>query len=609
MPTSPQINVTDLDFNDIKTSLKTYLSSQDKYTDWDFNGSGLNVLLDILAYNTHLNAVTAHLALNESFLDTAQLRNNVVSRAKLLGYTPRSTRAATAIVNIAVSGVNVLDPVLTLERGTKFATTTNSSKYTFVAVDTVASNSSSVFSNVVLKQGKYKALAFRADASLSNQRFEIPEDTIDTTTLRVRVKESINSTEFTSFVPFATLSSLDGNSNVFFLQENSSNRYEIYFGDGVLGRALASNNIVYVDYVYTDGAVANGASRFKAIDTIEGYANIVVTLSDTSVPAYGGAEREGIESVRFNAPLSFITQNRAVTADDYQAIIKNEFPNIQSISVWGGEVADEPTYGTVYISIKPIGSPTLSDSEKEGIRSILDGRRVLTVTPEFVDPDLTIIGIDAFVKYNPVITNYTKTQIEDLVRGVIENYSDLELNRFDKVFRYSRFLQTIDGADVSILNSYARPSMIKFIEADGDVLNSYELNYPNALDFGSENRTPVLETSLFVYQGETNFLRDEVISNSNNRNIFRYKVVGGNILKQARVGKIFAENSRVVIDNLRVDSDTEIRIKVTPNSYDIAPKRNQLLTFDNRFITVTAEIDKIAVAGSRGSIDYQTSRK
>ena len=350
------LNVTELDFADIKQNLKNFLKQQTEFNDYDFDGSGLNVLLDVLAYNTHYNALNAHYSLNESFLDSAQIRGNVVTRAKLLGYTPRSVLSPRATVDIVVSiagEVGTIPTVLELTRGTKLNTVVSGEEFQYVVLQTQQATlvgTTYTFSDVVIAEGTSRELKYRVDNDIENQKFQLSDYDADTSTLRVRVQSNEESSSFDIYTKFESLKNVNSESKVYFLQENPSGYYEIYFGDGITGFKPTNNNIVTIDYVTTKGSESNGANSFSMVDSIGGFSSITVTL-DTA--AGGGVESETMESIRFNAPLTFIAQNRAVTADDYASIIKKEFSNIDSISTWGGEDNDPPDYGKVYICIKP----------------------------------------------------------------------------------------------------------------------------------------------------------------------------------------------------------------------------------------------------------------
>ena len=389
------LNVTELDFDQIKKNLKNYLKTQSDFNDHNFEGSGLSTLLDVLAYNTHYNAMTAHFALNEAFLDSAQIRGNVVTRAKLLGYTPRSVLAPRAVVNIVVDITGAQGTIpgsLSLPRGTKLTTNVDGSEYRYVVLEEQSAlidsgGTTFTFNNVNIVEGTRKTLLYRVDNDIENQKFQISDPDADTSTLRVLIQANDQSTSYDNYTKFESLINVTSASKVYYLQENSAEYFEIYFGDGVTGKKPTNNNIVTLDYVYTKGSESNGANAFTIVDNIGGFANKTVT---TVTASSGGTGKETTESIRFNAPLTFTSQNRAVTSDDYRAIIQKSFTNINSISAWGGEDNDPPDYGKVYIAIKPLVGDSLTEGEKSQIiGTILKGKNVVSITPQIVDPNYT----------------------------------------------------------------------------------------------------------------------------------------------------------------------------------------------------------------------------
>ena len=606
-----QFNVTELDFQKIKDSIKDHFKSQAKYNDWNFEGSGLSTLLDVLAYNTHYNALVAHFSLNESFLDSAQIRGNVISHAKLLGYIPRSVRSSSAKINIVVTGNSGSPSILTLDRGTRFRTTIGNATYNFIVLDSVdasknvAAGNTYTFNNVVVRQGVLKRMLYLVDNTIQNQKFVIPEDTVDTDTLRVRTKANQDSDEYEVYTRFTTLAGIDSNSLVFFPQENASGKYEIYFGDGILGKKPTTNNIVEVEYLYSDGELANSARLFTPVDTIGGFATSAISVTTASISA-GGAVRESIESVRYNAPLSYLSQNRAVTADDYKAIIQKEFGGIDSISVWGGENNTEPDFGKVYIAVKPAAAAALTAGEKEAVISTLKSKNIVSITPIILDPEYTYIKLDTFFKYNPNLTDRTKAELESLIRGKIVTYAETYLQRFDGVFRYSKLLAEIDSADPAILNSVARVTMYKAVTPKVGQTNYWDVTYSSPI-YATSSSDSVISSSIFKIGGVDHILGDVPKTNSTDRTVYLYRVIGGVKTRLNAVGTVYASAGRVVANGVQPDTTAAVTIYALPNSFDLAPKRNQLLDISSVQSTVTGEIDTIALAGSSGAITYTTT--
>jgi hypothetical protein len=618
-----QFDVTELDFQNIKDSIKDHFKSQSKYNDFDFDGSNLSVLLDILAYNTHYNAMVAHFSINESFLDSAQIRGNVVSHAKTLGYVPRSVQASSAKLNVTVAGTGVSPATLTMERGTRFQTASpiSGSPYVFLTLEaaTASKNSSNkyVFSGVTTKQGVLKRMLYLVDNSIENQKFIIPEANVDTSTIRVRVKTNQDSDDYQVYTRFSSLSGITAESLVYFIQENASGKFEIFFGDGILGEKPINDNIVEVEYIYTQGAEANNCrGAFTALDSIGSFSggSIAVSYATGATSTFGGADRETIESIRYNAPLTYLSQNRAVTADDYRSLIIREFGNIDSISVWGGEKNTEPDYGKVYIAIKPTGAAALNAAEKNNIITAIENKNIVSITPTIVDPDFTYIKLDVFFKYNPNLTDNTKIALEGMVRNRLQTYAQTYLQRFDGVFRYSKLLAEIDSVDKAILNSVTRVYMFKDITPSNVTANSIDITFASPI-YASTSTSSILTSSEFKIGGVVHYLRDAPITGSVNRNIFLCRRSSGAEVRVANLGTLYAASGRIVINKLLPDTTDIIRLTVLPNSFDLAPKRNQLLDIalsipsgrgDLEPSTVTGEIDTIAVSGSSGAVNYTT---
>ncbi len=608
------LNVTELDFADIKNNLKNFLKQQTEFNDYDFEGSGLNVLLDVLAYNTHYNALNAHYSLNESFLDSAQIRGNVVTRAKLLGYTPRSVLSPRAKVDLVVNiagETGTIPTTLLLAKGTKLNTVVSGEEFQFVVLENQTATLSGTlytFNDVTIVEGTSRELKYRVDNDIENQKFQLSDFDADTSTLRVRVQANEESTAFDVYTKFETLKGVDSTSKVYYLQENPSGYYEVYFGDGVTGFKPTNNNIVTVDYVTTKGTESNGANLFTMVDDIGTFDNIAVSLV---AAAAGGAEEETMESIRFNAPLTFISQNRAVTADDYAAIIKKEFSNIDSISTWGGEDNDPPDYGRVYVCIKPLLAETLTTAEKTNITgAILKGKNVVSITPQIVDPNFTYLELDVSFKYNPNLTDRSSVDLQSVVRDTITDYNFNNLNKFDGVFRHSQLTRNIDNSDPAILNTTVRPRMFQNITPVNNALNNFSLSFSSPFFQSGNSSAFLISSSAFKINNVDHFFGDEPITDSTKRNVIVYKVVNEvntTVIKSA--GEIDVDKGTILLNNFTPDTTDNIKITVLPNSLDLGPKRDQLISIDNSFVVITPEIDTIAVAGSAGSIDYTTTSR
>lgn len=611
-----KLRTTELDFDTIKANLKTFLKNQEQFTDYDFEGSGLNVILDVLAYTTHYNAVNANLALNETFLDSSRLRASIVSHAKLLGYTPRSSFAPVAVVDVKIiNPVNVTDNAgnfltLTMPRGTEFTTTFENKSYTFITESTVSTvvnaDGDYIFEDVRLLQGKLVTTQYIYDTTTS-EKFILPYDKAVTSTLAVSIRENRTSTEITPFTLAANIATINEESEVYFLQEGREGYYEVYFGDGVLGKALQDGNIISLEYVITDGEEANGSNIFSLADSINGNVNAEVT---TVTKAAGGADPEDINSIKFNAPLGFVAQNRAVTPDDYKAIIQNSFSNIEAISVWGGEDSDPPDYGKVFISIKPKDGESLSVTDREFIKAqILKPKNVISITPEIVDPTFTYLSLEVFFKYNPNLTDLTLSALTEVVRTAIRDYNTNELKRFDGVFRYSNILNTIDQCEPSIVNSFVRVYMNKRFIPDLTKEVKYEIVFSSPIYITSSNEQ-IIDSSNFIYNGQTCRFEDQFDVNTGER---RIQIVSGRgenkFIVSANEGIVDGVNGKIILNGFKPDSiiGDYINLQAQPNSNDIAPKRNELLEILVEGALIYGEVDTMITGGTSAGVNYTTT--
>lgn len=617
------LNVTELDFDQIKDNLKNFLKQQSEFNDYNFEGSGLSTLLDVLAYNTHYNAMAAHYSLNEAFLDSAQIRGNVVTRAKLLGYVPRSVISPKAMISFEIDASATPEAQrpseMTLPRGTKFSTTVQGESYEYIALNsytvTITPDNKYVFPSIDIAEGTYKKMSFRVDNDIESQKFQIPDEDVDTSTLRVQVKSSEKSQRSEVYNRFESLLNIDSTSTIYYIQENTSGKYEVYFGDDVIGNKPDNNNVVTLDYIYTHGPESNGADNFEFTGTLykgDGQQLVDATYSTpVTINASGsGADRESIESIRFNAPLTFTAQNRAVTSDDYRAIILKSFANIASISTWGGEDNDPVDFGKVYICVKPLTETVLTDQEKDTIlNSILKGKNIVSITPEIVDPNFTNLELDVFFKYNPNLTDRSSVGLQGVVRDTISDYNFNNLNKFDGVFRHSQILKLIDNSDRAILNSTVRPYMFKTISAKANRRNNdFTLSFASPIFDAGSSEDYVISSTAFKINGVDHFFGDKPIDESTNRRVIAYRVVQGkNVTTINDCGIIDPARGVILLNNFEIDADIDIRITVTPNSLDIAPKRDQLLNIDQTYVNIKPEIDTITVAGASGTIDYTTN--
>ena len=612
-----RLNVADMDFDQIKTNLIQYLSEDDVLKDTNFEGSAANTLLDALVYITHMNAVNANMALNETFLDSAQLRQSVVSHAKLLGYTPRSAYAPVAYVDVLMNNPTNVTNVdgdyipMTMTRGTSFNTLIDGKTYKFVNefTQTITRNSDGdyKFENIKLIQGQFKETRYIFDDATS-EKYIIPYENVVTSTMTVRVQQSATYNEVEDYTLSTDLSNVGPETAVYFLQEGQDGLYEVYFGDGIIGKKPVNGNIIIIEYAVTDGPDANGASKFSLADNIQGNSDATVT---TNTKATGGSEREDIASIKFNAPLGYVSQNRAVTPDDYKSIIQSNYPNIDAISVWGGEDNDPPDYGKVYISIKPRDAEVLTAEDKELITGqYLKPRNVVSITPTIVDPAYTYVYLEIFFKYNPNLTNQSRDALAILVREAIRTYNNNELKRFDGVFRHSNVLSTVDEADPSIINSTVRVKMKKRFTPTLNTERRYDLQFSSAFYTTSSNEQ-IMTTTEFTYLDRQCTLRD-TLTVEGTRVVQIVTGTGSNQrVLNADVGYLDEENGLVVLTGFNPSSfvGDYIEITVSPESNDLAPRRNELLNILVDDCPISGEVDTMITGGTSAGIDYTTTSR
>ena len=484
------IQVSNLDFNSIKSNFITYLQGQDTFKDYNFEGSSMSILLDLMAYNTQYNAYYLNMVANEMFLDSAIQRSSVVSQAKLLNYTPKSSICPSAIVDVNFTGVTTTS--LTLPRYTNFLSAAiDGVNYNFVTTDTataLTNNGVVSFQNVEIKQGipaSYSYTVSTTQASDSNFMYEIPDATVDTTTLTVTVKQSASNTSFDVYQLATNGLTLSDTSKVYFLQESLTGTYEIYFGDGLLGKKLIPGNIISISYLTTEGTQAAGANSFQMMSSVGGYypSEIVPILAATT-----GSGKESIDSIKFQAPKSFSAQGRAVTKNDYISAIQENTLGIpfDGVNVWGGEENDPPVYGQVFVSLKPSGGYNLTATQKTRIISeIIKPISVMTVVPTLVDPDYTYIKLNVNVYYDPSKTNLTADQIKTGVIAAINAFGAKELNTFNSTFNTYNLLSAIQNYNQSIITSEFSVSLQKKFFPNLSGPSNYNLVYGTPLQKGS----------------------------------------------------------------------------------------------------------------------------
>lgn len=485
------LKVTELDFFKIRDNLKNYLRSQSTFTDYDFEGSGMSILLDVLAYNTYYNSFYLNMAANEAFLDTAQVRQNILSHAKNINYVPNSAQGSLTKATIVVTPASNEDQttsILTLDKYTRFiGRDVNGDSYTFVTLNSNTSpkiDGAFTFANVSLKQGEVITYQFEASSNNINRRYQIPSANVDTTTLVVTVQESSSNTYVSEYRLADDLTEVKSDSKVYFVEEDDQLYYTIYFGDNVLGKKPADGNIIIVTYLNTVGSVSNNVSKFTNTELIGDKFKSNVIFRNV-VTSYGGTDKETIDNIRFRAPYFYTAQNRCVTVNDYEALITKDYNNIEAVSIWGGEDNDPVVYGKVFMSLKTRGYYTLSNLEKESIKnSLIENRNVLTIIPEIVDPEYVFMQIRGKVYYDQTLTSRTANEIYTIVKNAIQQYTDKELNTFKSTFKKSKLQFYIENSDPSITASDIYVYMQRRIPITVNLLKNYPIKFNSPLRKG-----------------------------------------------------------------------------------------------------------------------------
>jgi len=595
-----RLEVTDLDFDSIKNNLKVFLKQQDQLTDYDFEGSTMATLVDLLAYNTHYNAVYANVLANEMFLDSADLRNSIVSHAKHVGYTPRSATSPVAFLNVTVN--NATGATLTAARGTTFTTTVDEVTYNYVVKDATTITPADgvyTFSNLPIYEGTLVTNKFTVDTSNADQRFLIRNNLADTTTLKVTVQNSSTDTTSSTYTLSTDLADIISTSKVYYLEGAEDNQYEVKFGDGILGAALSTGNIVTLSYVVTNAEESNGASLFSLSGNIGGFTDVTVSTATNSA---NGAQPETPDSIRFNAPKQYAAQNRAVTPKDYESRVKTIYANAKSVSVWGGEDNDTPFYGRVYISIKPVAGATLTETTKTDIINKLKEFNVASITPIIQDPETTSVQLTVSVKYDAKSTTKTADSIKALVTSAITDFNTNNLQEFDSIFRHSKFIETINKVDNSILSNITTVKLHKSFTAVTSGSTTYTVGFNNALynPHSGHNASGggILTSSGFKISGDAT--NEYFLDEDGAGNVRLYYLVGTTrTYSNSSQGTINYATGVVTINSLNITSvsnvdgatSTAVRLTVIPSSVDVIPVRNQVLEIDEANTTVSVSAD------------------
>ena len=617
-----RLTVTEFDFDAVKENFKIFLKAQDTFKDYDFEGSGMNILLDVLAYNTHYLGYNANMLANEMFLDSASLRSSVVSHAKTLGYTPISSTAAKATVDIILN--NTTRSSATMPAGTAFRTTINDVPYQFVTIADVTKQRSGTtigFPSVEIYEGTYITSRYTVDTSDVEQRFIIPSPLADTSTLTVTVQTSASDTTTTTFTKSTDISQVSSTSEVYFLQEVENGQFEVYFGDGVLGKALSDGNIIRLNHVVSNLNLGNGASIFSATAAIATVTDVSVSTINASS---GGKRRESIASVKYNAPLNYASQGRAVTTDDYKLKVKELYANTRAVQVFSGDVGsfdtsvgvtDTPEYGKVFISIKTTSGNNLTDSEKTSLVSSLKKFTVASITPVIVDAENLNLIIKVSFTYDTSKTSKTISELETIVNNEMVSFNTNKLNAFDAPFRHSEFAAAIVNANTSITSATVTLNMGKNFTPTLNTATGYTINFGNAIynpysGYNSDAGGSIASTGFFEIN---DIINEQFFDEDGKGNIRRYYIqpestatttnpAGTRVIVDANAGTVDYIKGIVKINALQINaiglvdesSSSIMRLTAIPSAANIQPTRNLLLIIDTVNSTSVGSVDGIA---------------
>ena len=573
---SQNLRVAELDFDTIKANLKQFLSTKPGFTDHNFDGSGLNLMLDVLAYNTHYNAVIANMLTQEMFIDSAVKRATVGLHAKRMGYLPRSMRSARTFVDLEVFP-DVLPDTLTIGKNAVF-TSSGQLRFNFITLDSMTivpdADGRYVFRNIPLYEGS--SSTFRYVVNSTNQKFTIPSKNVDTTLLKVSVQKSTTNTDKTVYSQYDSIIDVTASTHAYFMKTNEDGLYEVYFGDGVIGKEIEIGNVVILEYVVSSGDIPNGATGFTFNDSIQGFDNLSVT---TLTRAFGGEQEESISSIKDNAYKRMLAQNRAVTESDYKSIIQSIIP-VGDVSVWGGETATPPVYGKVFLSLVPVDVNAKFDATtKQFVLDQLKNKMTLTLVPELVDPSYTYIQIDASVYFDPFKTTNSSEQIKTIVTQRLAAYSLANMNKFNSQLRHSNMTAYIDASDKSITSNITKVTLYKEIHVQIGATATYKIDFKNPIKQGS------IKTEAFVIGDSVEYVNMDDVDG-----ILRaYVSKNGVRIPVKNIGTIDYSTGILTINSLLILGYTASMLLVgaSPLSNDVISLSNDVLLMRSADTNVT----------------------
>jgi hypothetical protein len=598
MAANSAISVTSLNFDNIKESMKTYIASKPEFTDYNFEGSTISMLLDLLAYNTYQNAFYTSMVGNEMFLDSALLRDSVVSRAKMLDYVPRSARGASTTLTVEITPTGAPDSV-TVAKDSEFSATIDGEAYKFVTPQAYSFSSTENYSGTItITEGRPVTHRFTVNTN-SPVRYILPNENVDTTSITVDVQTSSSDASSVRYNLASDISQVQANSAVYFLQEVEDSQYEIYFGDDVIGQAPVDGNIVIANYRICNGTDGNGISSFTSPSTLGGYSTFT-TVVDAATS--GGADNETIDSIKFNAPKNYETQNRAVLAQDYKRIILRDNGDVQSVSVWGGEENTPAIYGKVYISIKPTTGNTISSQRKTEIKTELKKYNVLSIDPEFVDATFLFVRPTIDVRYDSKSTTLTGPQVQTKVLNTIVNFETTKLGTFENNrFRYSQFVKAIDASDQSIVSSLTKIKMEKRFVPSLTTSSTYNIAFNNAIEIPisaghvTHGGLHHVSSTAFTLGGKTCYLDDD------GEGVLRiYYIEGSNtiVYVNENAGTVNYSTGLITLTDFLPSAfvGSSLSVFADPAVNDINAVRNQIMLIAGATVTMIDDATTIIAA-------------
>lgn len=597
-----RIKVNSLDFDEIKSNFKNYLQGQSTFQDYDFEGSSLNILLDVLAYNTHYNNVYTNLAVNEMFIDSATKRSSVVSIAKMLGYVPNSAKCATATVNATITAPTYNPDVITLPAGQPFLTSIDGVSYTFYNtsdVTTVATGGSYTFNDIDLIEGIPLTYSYHIQ---DGTNYIVPNENVDISTLVVKIRDTADDDTYVVYTPAESMTELDSATKSFFIKELDDGVYQIYFGDGVIGFKPTDGNYLTLEYYVSSLDNPNGANAFSYAGTaLLGSGLTVVSQS----AALGGSTPEDIESIKFNAPRLFAAQNRAVTTEDYKTLIYKNYPQAESIVVWGGEDNDPPIYGKTFICVKPTDSDALTNTQKDFIiNNIIAPKSIVSITPEFIDAEYFNVQIDITAYYNSKISAKTPTQLETLIRNVILDYDDIYLKKFDGILRYSQLVGLIDNADQAIVNNTTKILVRRAFTPRYNLSSEYKLNMINPIFRSTIPAESVISSGFYIPNtANVHYIDDDGVGNLR---LFYFDAQQNKFIVNDAIGEVNYELGTLIVRNLTITStsDSVFEFIMKPESYDVITAYNQIVQVSRSHLDVKVINDMTAAGSNQAGKNY-----